>query len=271
MYRTNAKLERLVHSKDREILFLERNRASASLLKVKSLDVHDGTVGTNFEFDIADQGFDPPYEKFDFLMCENKWLLILVPDPWADTPSAGIYVVERLDAHQYRPIHFFRLRSNFHWLSMDQAPDCSTTIFVHNDSEFQEPVVSVLDLNEGHLSQRSFFTGVPYDYHAGEAVGVLSRSRVVALDDRAECCVYNVETGEREFAFEGCPDPETAMVSLTLNELLFRECVDYDNIEFVVTAYCLDETRIFTLEDQPTAANGNKRKRPTESSMLRDR
>ena len=258
MYRTNFTLHGMVRWKEREILFMEGNQdgdvEDLTWFRVVSLDVRDGTLLTRFEFDIADEGFDDQFvSETDMLICENKWLLILFALP----SRAGIYVCELHDTHQFRQVHFLRLPSDDVWLRMYQPPGCSKTICVHNDIECQSPVVSFLELNEsGRLSERSCFTDYSeFDYRD---VGVVSRSRFVALDDREECCVYNVETLEREFALVGNPDPGNAMVSLARNELLFHQRAaedteDNENENVVVAAYCLDETRILALEDQPTA------------------
>jgi len=193
MYRTNTWLEGpLGRSNESEILFLERSGDDAdTLLKVKSLDVHDGTVRTNFEFNIAFQGFEIKVEV-DFLICENKWLLILVcrSDPKNARFEAQICVCKLLDAHQYRLISFLRLRNGVHWTSMYQPPGCSKTICVC-DIQSQPRVVSFF----GTERKRSSVLRSSFLVNGGFVV--ISRSRVVARDRAYHSCVYNVETGER--------------------------------------------------------------------------
>jgi len=240
--------DNMVPSNEREILFLEKNSGELTdLCQVKSLNVRDGTVRTNFTFNISEQGFRDMKSKFHLLICENQWLLILViqHDGTFAGFNAGIYVCELLDEHQYRLISFLRLRSGvFNWTSMYQPPGCSKTICVHDS---QSRVVSFLELNEsGHLSERSYFSD------DNDGCVVISRSRVLTRDRANHYCVYNVETGEREFAFEGNPLSGPAMVSLTRNELIFPAFGG-----FGVTAYCLDESRILAPEEQPAAADGS--------------
>ena len=247
----------MVRSKERVILFLEKLethgdggvRRVTTLFRVTSLDVHDGTVRTNFEFDVADEGFDLSEVEFDyFLICEDKWLLIsFVQTGSFINEFYGIYVFELLDAHQFRQIDFLRLPSNFHWLACINHPAARRPFVSIITSDYRE--VRFLELNEcGHLSERSSFSDD--NVTSRSSFFAFSRSRFLTLDDRRNCTVYNAETGEREFALVGDSDRKTPMVSLTRNELILASADG-----FGVTAYCLDESRILALEEQTTAAN----------------